>query len=96
MLIRAAGVPESLRKKWSGKVEFVEAGHRIDVREAVVVYTIAPVLSTGRFAMVTVNAAEQLARPADSVPAHYASGTTYYLMRVGEEWVIVAASAWVT
>jgi len=96
VLVSTSHIPSELRKKWAGKAEFINANRPKDSREAAVVYSVEPVLGMGRFARVTVNAAEQLARPADAAPEHYASGVVYYLMRVGDEWVIVATMAWVT
>ncbi|MGH7637544.1 MAG: hypothetical protein ACREOK_07820, partial [Gemmatimonadaceae bacterium] len=91
-------VPAALREKWGTKVEFIgaDASRRLDPREAAVTYTIAPVTTVGPFARIHITAAEQVARAADEAPAHFASGVTYYLMRRGGEWVIVATEGWVT
>jgi hypothetical protein len=67
-----------------------------DEREAGVFYTISPLRSWGRFVRVELHASERTARTSDQVPSVNASSTTYYLMSLDGEWVIVSMDRWVT
>jgi hypothetical protein len=96
--LSAENLPADLLAKWGTKVEIVTPANRgqIDPREATVIYTVSRVTGVGPFLKIEMRADEQLERPADHTPAHYASATTYYLMNRDGEWVLVAASGWVT
>lgn len=96
--LSAENLPAELVEKWGKKVEILSSSARgqLNPREATVVYTVSRVTGIGPFARIEMRADEQLARPADHAPAHYASATMYYLMNRDGEWVIVAAEGWVT
>lgn len=98
ILLNGDSLPEALRAKWSGRVEIISSAElrRRDSREAGAFYTFAPVRAWGRFVRVQVTVSESLARPADQPPAHYAAGSTYYLMELNGEWVLVASDWWIT
>lgn len=98
LLINSQGIPEAVRAKWSGRVEFISPAQlrQRDPREARSFYTFGPVRAWGRFVGVEVNASGTLARSANESPHHYAWGSTYYLMELNGEWVVVEASGWIT
>lgn len=94
----APGLSPAAREAWARRVQLQTPGNTppLDPREPVVVYRIHPVRGFGSFAMVYVSASEQMGRAPDEAPVHYASGTTYHLMRLGTDWVLVAVEGWVT
>jgi hypothetical protein len=94
--ISASNLPPAVLAKWAARVEIVTDAARIDDREAGVTYTVSPVVGFGSFARVEIAASERLQRAANQSPVAYAAATTYYLMKLGGEWVIVAWSSWVT
>jgi hypothetical protein len=96
--VNADNLPPAIREKWGSRVEFVPTGGQFggDLREHAVTYTIRPVVSFGPFVRLIIDASEQMARRPDQAPTLYASGTIYYLMKLGEEWVLVAWEGWVT
>lgn len=98
VVLSSENLPADLVEKWGRKLEIITPADRrqLDPREATVVYTVSRVTGIGPFAMIEMQAAEQLARPADHAPAHYASAAMYYLMNRDGEWVIVAVEGWVT
>jgi len=61
-----------------------------------VFYTMHTVRTWGRFARVEITLSERLDRSADLAPAQFAAGTTYYLMELNGEWVIVDVGGWIT
>jgi hypothetical protein len=98
LAVNAAGLPVAVRTAWADRVRILTPDQRgtIDPREPLVVYTIDEIVGFGNFVRVSVRASEQLRRGASQAPQHYASGMTWYLMRLGSEWVIVSGSSWVT
>lgn len=96
--LSSENLPPDLAEKWAKKIEILTSAdlRQLDPREATVVYTVSQVKGVGPFVRIEMQAAEQLERPADYAPAHYASATTYYLMERDGEWVLVAAEGWVT
>ena len=96
--VAADSVPDSLRAKWAGRVAFVSRSEwsRRDPREGGVFYTPSPIVAWGPFVRVTLNLAERVSRSADAAPEAYAAGTTYYLMQLDGEWVIIAQEGWIT
>ncbi|MEP6619141.1 MAG: hypothetical protein ABJE47_07500 [bacterium] len=66
------------------------------MRLAGVFYTVKGLRTWGRFVSIEVTDSERTARSEGQLPAQYAAGTTYYLMELNREWVIVAEDAWVT
>jgi hypothetical protein len=98
IFLNAEGLPARIRAKWGGRAPLLTPGEwqNRDAREAAVFYTISPIQVWGRFVRVELTASERTARTPDQVPAHYASGTTYYLMESDGEWLIVAWEGWVT
>jgi hypothetical protein len=98
IFLNAEGLPARIRAKWGGRAPLLTPGEwqNRDAREAAVFYTISPIQVWGRYVRVELTASERTARTPDQVPAHYASGTTYYLMESDGEWLIVAWEGWVT
>ena len=98
ILVRGASLSPAVREAWRGRIEIVgdSARRQLDLRQAAVVYSIEQPVGWGPFAMITVSASEQIGRPAEDAPEHYAASTTYYLMQLDGEWVLVSWSAWVT
>ncbi|HEY8176728.1 MAG TPA: hypothetical protein VIF32_13595, partial [Gemmatimonadaceae bacterium] len=95
--LAAANLPSSVRAKWGDRIQIIAPNTPpIDPRDALVIYTLTPVRAWGRFVRVEVSADERLARRPDQAPAHYAAATAYYLMKLDDEWVIVAWESWVT
>ena len=91
-------MPDGVRAKWAGRVEFISKREwdQQDPRVGGVSYTVPRVLAWGRFARVEVTLSERVMRLAGAVPAQYAAGTTYYLMELNGEWVVVALESWIT
>lgn len=91
-------LPDDMRAKWASRVPIIrrEEWERRDSRAASVFYTFSPVSAWGPFARVTMRVSERLARPTGDAPAQYAAGTTFYLMELEGEWVIVARTSWIT
>ena len=98
VLLDAAHLPDVIRARWAGRAEIITSAdwNRRDPREGGVFYTVHPIRTWGRFARVELTASERNARSQSEAPAQYASGRTYYLMRLDDEWVIVAEEGWVT
>jgi hypothetical protein len=91
-------VPQSIRSKWADKVAFMSKSEwsRREPREGGTFYTLQPLLGWGRFAHVGLTLSERIARSSGSVPEAYAAGSTFYLMELDGEWIIVASEGWIT
>ena len=50
----------------------------------------------GQFARLGIQSAGRVPRRPDQAPWLYFAGTTYYLMELDGEWVIVNVSSWIT
>lgn len=87
-----------MRERWVARVRIMsdDDWRRFDVRQPIVLYTIAPATRYGRFVRLGITAREHLERGAHQAPEVYGSGATFYLMEQGDEWVIVAWTEWVT
>ena len=98
LFINPEGLPASVRTAWGSRVQLMtqRTWDTRDVREAGVLYTISPLKAWGRFVRIDLGASERTARTSDQGPAVNASGTRYYLMSLGGDWVIVAMEGWVT
>ena len=98
ILFDTENVPETVRAKWAGQVAFISKSEweQRNTREGGVLYTVDPVRVWGRFARVYVRLSERISRAANAVPEAYAAGTTYYLMELNGEWVVVSRDAWIT
>ena len=98
VLLNAATLPEAIRAKWAGRVAIITSAewNRRDPRTGGVFYSVAPVRSWGRFARVELTLSERSTRSEGQAPRQYAAGTTYYLMKLNDEWVIVGQDGWVT
>jgi len=97
-LIDKDSVPMPLRAKWAGRAELISQSEwkARDPRVGGVFYTMHTVRTWGRFARVEITLSERLDRSADLAPAQFAAGTTYYLMELNGEWVIVDVGGWIT
>jgi hypothetical protein len=91
-------VPVVLREKWSGRIRMISAAEwsARSQRAGGTLFTLAPVRRAGPFVRLGVESAGGVARRADQAPWLYYASTTYYLMRLGAEWVIVGTSGWIT
>ena len=92
------GIPPRIRATWRSRVAFLPGTewNERGVRAPGVFYTVSPITTWGHFARIQVTATERFARKPDEVPRAYASGTTYWLMNVDGQWVMVAQEGWVT
>ena len=59
-------------------------------------FTLTSVARVGPFARLGIESAGRVDRRADQAPWLYFAGTTYYLMELDGEWVIVGMSSWIT
>ena len=64
--------------------------------DAGVLYTLSGVRQAGPFVVVGVTSQERMPRRPGEAPQLFAAGTTYYLMELNGEWVIVSTDMWVT
>jgi hypothetical protein len=96
--IDTLGLPPRVRSEWNSRVELISQSlwNERDVRSPSVFYRIEPIATWGHFARLQVTATQRYARKPDERPTVYASGSTYWLMNLDGEWVIVAESHWVT
>ena len=92
------GIHPRIRIEWESRVTFLPraAWSERDVRAPGVFYTIAPITTWGQFARVQVTTSERFPREPDEAPRGFASGVTYWLMKVEGQWVAVAAIGWVS
>lgn len=98
IFIESDNVSDSLRAKWAGRVEFISKleWNRREPREGGTFYSPQQVTTWGRFARVELTLSERISRPAAAGPEGYAAGTTYYLMELNGEWVLVGSEGWIT
>ena len=64
--------------------------------DAGVLYTLSGVRQVGPFVVVGVRSDERMARRQGEAPQMFAAGTTYYLMELNREWLVVSTDMWVT
>jgi hypothetical protein len=94
----ADSVPPALRARWAGRVRLITAAEwkaRSD-RTGGTLFTLTSVRRLGEFVRLGVSSSGRVARRADQAPWLYYASTTYYLMRLRGEWVIVGADGWIT
>ena len=98
VFLLADSLPAALRDKWKDRVSVVTSAEWRDrpLTDAGVLYTLSGVRRVGRFVVVGVTSEERMSRRQGEAPQLFAAGTTYYLMELNGEWVIVSADAWVT
>ena len=60
------------------------------------VFTLTSVARVGPFARLGIQSSGRVPRRPDQAPWLYFAGTTYYLMELDGEWVIVNVSSWIT
>jgi hypothetical protein len=91
-------VPETVRAKWAGQVEFISKSEwwTRDSRGGGTLYILSPVRAWGRFVQLNVETSERVSRAVDEAPQAYAAGSTYYLMELNGEWVVVSSNSWIT
>jgi hypothetical protein len=58
--------------------------------------TLGGVERVGPFARLTIQSSGRVPRSSDQAPWLYYASTTYYLMQLDGEWVIVDIDAWIT
>jgi hypothetical protein len=96
IFLNGDSLPEAVRAKWAARILASAEWNSRDPRLAAVFYSIPPLHSWGRFVRIEVADSERTARTEAQPPAEYAASTTYYLMELNGEWVIVAEEGWVT
>jgi hypothetical protein len=98
VFLLADSLPAALREKWKDRVSVVTSAEWRDrpLTDAGVLYTLSGVRQVGPFVVVGVTSQERIARRQGEAPQLFAAGTTYYLMELNGEWVIVSADMWVT
>jgi hypothetical protein len=97
-LLLADSLPPAVRAKWSGRVPIItkEAWNRRSEREGGTLFTLTSVARVGAFARLGIETSGRVERRADQAPWLYYASTTYYVMELDGEWVIVGMSAWIT
>jgi hypothetical protein len=98
IFLLADSLPAALREKWKDRVSVVTSAEWRDrpLTDAGVLYTLSGVRHVGPFVVVGVTSQERMARRPGEAPQLFAAGTTYYLMQLNGEWVIVSTDMWVT
>ena len=98
VFLLADSLPAALREKWKDRVSVVTSAQWRDrpLTDAGVLYTLSGVRQVGPFVVVGVSSQERMARRQGEAPQLFAAGTTYYLIELNGEWVVVSADAWVT
>jgi hypothetical protein len=98
IFLLADSLPAALRDKWKDRVHVVTSAEWRDrpLTDAGVLYTLSGVRRSGPFVVVGVTSQERMARRPGEAPQLFAAGTTYYLMELNGEWVIVSTDMWVT
>jgi hypothetical protein len=88
----ADSLPPSVVARWSSRIKPIPMSERgvPDDQLPATTYTISRPLQAGQFVVVRFSLMTQRG------PQAYAQGSTYYLMRVGGEYKIVAVSGWIT
>lgn len=98
MYVLADSIPPALRERWRDRVRFIglDEWQRLSVRDAATLLTVSSVERVGPFVRVTAQSAGRLARGPDEAPQLFYSGRTYYLLGIGDGWVVVATEMWIT
>jgi hypothetical protein len=94
----ADSLSPGLRAKWASHVHIITAAEwsqRSD-REGGTLFTLTSVARVGPFARLGVESAGRIARKPDQAPWLYYASTTYYLMELDGEWLLVTSEAWIT
>lgn len=91
-------VPAAVRAQWAERIRTITAAEwkARSERTGGTLFTLTSVRRVGPFARLGLESSGRLARRGDQAPWLYYGGTTYYLMQLGNEWVIVGTSGWVT
>ena len=97
-LLLADSLAPAVREKWAPFVPVVTAKEWAarDIRAGGTLFTVTGPERVGPFARIRVESSGRVARAADQPPWLYYASTTYYLMELGDEWVIVGVESWVT
>ena len=97
-LFLADSMPAALRAKWTGRVPIITSAEWANRSERTggTLFTLTSVARVGPFARLGIESAGRLDRRADQAPWLYYGGTTYYLMELDGEWVLVTAMSWIT
>jgi hypothetical protein len=98
IFLLADSLPAALRERWKDRVSVVTSAEWRDrpLTDAGVLYSLSGVRQVGRFVVVGVRSDERMARRQGEAPHLFAAGTTYYLMELNGEWVVVSSDSWVT
>jgi hypothetical protein len=94
----ADSVPPAVRAKWAGRVRMTTAAEwkARSERAAGTLFTLMPVRRAGPFVRLGLESAGRASRRDDQAPWLYYASTTYYLMQLDGQWVIVGAGGWIT
>lgn len=96
LVLSGADLAPAVRTAWAQRgVRITDAGWQPKSSESVIIIAVSEVRQIGRFISVTISQDHLTAR-VDGRGQSWASGTTLYLMRRSDGWVIVSAGGWVT
>ena len=96
LVLSGADLAPAVRTAWAHRgVRITDAGWQPKSSESVIIIAVSEVRQIGRFISVTISQDHLTAR-VDGRGQSWASGTTLYLMRRSDGWVIVSAGGWVT
>lgn len=94
----ADSLSPGLRAKWAPHVRIITRADwdkRSD-REGGTLFTLTPVARVGPFVRLRVESSGRIPRAANQAPWLYYASTTYYLMQLEGEWVLVTMEGWIT
>lgn len=94
----ADSLSPGLRAKWAPHVRIITSADwkKRSEREGGTLFTLTSVVRVGPFARLGVESSGRIARAANQAPWLYYASTTYYLMQLDGEWVLVTMEGWIT
>ncbi|MFL5614803.1 MAG: hypothetical protein ACJ796_14165 [Gemmatimonadaceae bacterium] len=97
-LLLADSLTPAVRAKWAPFVAVISAKdwEAQDVHVGGTLFVLSGVARVGPFARIAIKSEGRVARPKEQAPWLYYAETTYYLMQLGSEWVIVGMDSWIT
>ena len=97
-LLLADSLTPALRAKWGARLRLITGDDwtRRSEREGGTLFVLSGVDRIGPFVRLRIDSRGRLPRRPDQTPWLYAAGTTYYLMQVNGDWVIVGVRSWIT
>ena len=97
-LLLADSLPPAIRARWRTRVPVVttQEWNARSERTGGTLFVISSVAQVGRFARLRIDSEGRVARRPDQAPWFYFASTTYYLMQLRGEWVIVGMERMIT